>query len=395
MNKISKNITVVGAGYVGMSIATLLSERNVVTILENNKKKVELINQNISPIQDTQIEKYLSKKELKLSATMNLNDAYLESSLIIIATPTNYNDVINSFDTSIVEDVISQIYKINKFATVVIKSTVPIGFTESQKERYPDMDILFSPEFLREGKALEDNLSPSRVIIGGNKLDIMESFGKILASSIPDKTYKTIYMNSSEAESVKLFSNTFLAMRVSFFNELDSFAMTNNLRTKKIIEGVSLDPRVGNFYNNPSFGYGGYCLPKDTKQLLANFKDLPNNIIKSIVDSNETRKIFIANQILKLNPKVVGVYRLIMKAGSDNFRESSIYSVIKKLDSNNIDILVYEPLLKNSQSQEFEVVNDLKMFKNLSDIIIANRSSSDLDDVNDKLFSRDIFNTDL
>ena len=395
MNKINKNITVVGAGYVGMSIATLLSEKNVVTILENNKKKVELINQNISPIQDTQIEKYLSKKELKLSATMNLNYAYLESSLIIIATPTNYNDVNNSFDTSIVENVISQIYKINKFAMVVIKSTVPIGFTESQQEKYPDMDILFSPEFLREGKALEDNLSPSRVIIGGNKLDIMELFGKILAKSIPNKTYKTIYMNSSEAESVKLFSNTFLAMRVSFFNELDSFSMTNNLNTKNIIEGVSLDPRVGNFYNNPSFGYGGYCLPKDTKQLLSNFEDLQNNIIKSVVDSNETRKIFITNQILKLKPKLVGVYRLIMKADSDNFRESSIYSVIDKLKSNGVDILVYEPLLNDSQSQEFEVVNDLQVFKNLSDIIIANRSSSDLSDVNDKLFSRDIFNTDL
>ncbi len=389
------NITIVGAGYVGMSMATLLSEKNKVTVLESDLEKIRLINDGISPIKESGIEDFLSTKTYKLFATSDSKLAFTDAKIILIAVPTDYNNVKNSFDTSIVEKIILDIKEANNSAIIVIKSTVPVGFTESQNLKYKNMNIFFSPEFLREGKALEDNLSPARIIIGGNKLDSMELFGKILANSIPNKTYKTIYMNSSEAESVKLFSNTFLAMRVSFFNELDSFAMTNNLRTKNIIEGVSLDPRVGNFYNNPSFGYGGYCLPKDTKQLLSNFKDLPNNIIKSVVDSNETRKTFIVNQILKLNPKLVGVYRLIMKEGSDNFRESAINSIIKDLKLKGIDLLIYEPLLKDSELMGIEVSMDLVDFKQRSSIILANRSSKDLDDVKDRLFSRDIFNTDI
>ena len=388
-------ISVVGTGYVGLSIATLLSEYHQVISLDISKQRVDSINKKISPIRDHDIDRYFNEKKLNLSATINKVEAYTGSEFIVIATPTNYDHDTGNFDTSTVEQVLSEILSINKETTIIIKSTVPLGFTIKMRKYFKYNNIFFSPEFLRESRALYDNLYPSRIVIG----DFSENSKKfantlIKCSNKNSESVQVIYMSPSEAEAVKLFSNTFLAMRISFFNELDSFSEIHELDSKKIIEGVCSDSRIGNYYNNPSFGYGGYCLPKDTKQLLGNFNDVPNNIIKAVVESNKTRKIFIANTILSKNPKTIGIYRLIMKNGSDNFRESAIIDIIdeiKKIES-KIKIFIYEPFLRGYKFKDNYVISDLQKFISDSDIIIANRISEELKDVKDKVYSRDIFN---
>ena len=383
-------IAIAGAGYVGLSLGTLFSEKNEVTILDIRPEKVDMINNRISPIEDKEINKYFSNKKLKLRATLDYKEAFNDAKYIIISTPTDYNPETESFDTTSVEDIIEKIISLNITPTIIIKSTVPVGYTESIKKKYNIKNIIFSPEFLREGYALYDNLYPSRIIVG-DKSKIGREFGELLKECSLKKDVVVKYMNSMEAESVKLFSNTYLALRVAYFNELDTYAELNGLNTKDIIDGVCLDPRIGTHYNNPSFGYGGYCLPKDTKQLLANYSGKPQNLIEAIVKSNDTRKKHIANIIIKNNPKLVGVYRLSMKSGSLNSRSSSIIDVIRILKDKNIDVIVYEPNIKEKEFMGFKVINDLKQFKNMSTLIITNRKDKDLKDVESKVYTRDIY----
>ena len=384
-------IAVAGTGYVGLSLATLLSQNNEVVALDIIPDKVEKINNKISPIKDEYIEKFFKEKKLNLRATLDYKEAFRGADFVIISTPTNYDEEKNYFDTSSVEDIIEKVISMNdKNTTMVIKSTIPVGYTENIKEEYNIDNIFFSPEFLREGKALYDNLYPSRIIVGSKSKKAKE-FAKLLKDSAEKENINTLFMNSTEAEAVKLFSNTYLALRVAYFNELDTYADVKGLNTKDIINGVCLDPRIGDNYNNPSFGYGGYCLPKDTKQLLANYRDVPQNLIEAIVNSNKTRKEFIAEDVLKIKPKCVGIYRLTMKAGSDNFRSSAIIDIIKLLKANNQEIIIYEPTLKDEEFNGCKLINNLNEFKEQSSIIMANRITDEIRDSIDKIYTRDLF----
>jgi len=390
------NITIVGTGYVGLSISTLLSQKHKIITLDIDESKVELINNRKSPIEDKEIEDFFINKKLNLHATLNKELAYKESDYIVISTPTDYDTENNYFDTSSIESVLNDIKEINPYVPVIIKSTVPVGYTRTLRQKFNKENIYFSPEFLREGKALFDNLYPSRIIVG-SKTDEARIFAEILLEGALKDDVNVILMGSTEAEAVKLFSNTYLALRVAYFNELDSYAESYKLDALEIINGVSLDPRIGAHYNNPSFGYGGYCLPKDTKQLRANYKDIPNNIISAIVEANSTRKDFIADQILKKNPKIVGIYRLVMKSGSDNFRSSSIQGIMKRIKAKGIEVVVYEPVLEENKQTEFfhsKVINNLYDFKQVSDIIVANRVTDEILDVKQKVYTRDLFNSD-
>ena len=384
-------IAVAGTGYVGLSLATLLSQNNEVVALDIIPEKVEKINNRISPIKDEYIEKFFNEKSLNLRATLDYKEAFTGADFVIISTPTNYDEGKNFFDTSSVEDIIEKVISMNdKNITMVIKSTIPVGYTESIKEEYNIDNIFFSPEFLREGRALYDNLYPSRIIVG----DITgrgQAFAKLLQYAAKKENINTLFMNSTEAEAVKLFANTYLALRVAYFNELDTYADVKGLNTRDIINGVCLDSRIGNNYNNPSFGYGGYCLPKDSKQLLANYKDVPQNLIEAIVKSNATRKEFIVNEILSYKPEVVGIYRLTMKAGSDNFRASAILDIIKGLKANNQKVIIYEPTLKDSEYNGCKIVNNLNQFKAKSSIIMANRVTDEIRDEKEKIYTRDLF----
>tara|TARA_B110000261_G_C13089467_1_gene359357 strand:+ start:1018 stop:2184 length:1167 start_codon:yes stop_codon:yes gene_type:complete len=387
------NITIAGIGYVGLSNALLLSQKNNVLAYDIDSAKVSMLNKRQSPIKDFEIENFLSNKKNNFKATTNKNEAYQDADFVVISTPTNYDDKANYFDTQAVESTIEDILLINSSAIIVIKSTVPVGYTESIKEKYNYKDILFSPEFLREGRSLFDNLYPSRIIVGG-KSTIGKKFASLLVEGAIKENIDVLLTTSSEAESVKLFSNTYLAMRVAFFNELDSYAESYNLSSEKIIKGVGLDPRIGSHYNNPSFGYGGYCLPKDTKQLKANYKNIPNSLIGAIIDANSTRKDFIANSVISKNPTVVGVYRLTMKAGSDNYRSSSVQGVMKRIKAKGIKVIVYEPVLKEENFYNSKVIKSLDEFKALSEVIIANRITEEIKDVKYKIYSRDLFNSD-